>query len=175
MEVSKEFGMDGMIAANRIAQDLAEPYRELADRTVGWQERNVRFLRTLFEGSVREAQRQTEANLALTQDLFEQAEERSEILRKLTENAVRAYWELAFSHVGYFANVGVREAAVPNTRSRNVAFPISDYAKLTGAQAMEKLDGLSVEELKKVRAYEMEHKNRKGLLAQLDLRIKAAQ
>ncbi len=40
---------------------------------------------------------------------------------------------------------------------------------------MEKLDGLSVEELKKVRAYEMEHKYRKGLLAQLDLRIKAAQ
>ncbi len=114
MEVSKEFGMDVMIAANRIAQDLAEPYRELADRTVGWQERNVRFLRTLFEGSVREAQRQTEANLALTQDLFEQAEERGEVLRKLTESAMWAYWGLAFSYMDSF----VREAAVADPAPR---------------------------------------------------------
>jgi len=41
-------------------------------------------------------------------------------------------------------------------------------------QVIEKLDGLSVEELKKVRAYEMEHKSRKALLLDLERRIQPA-
>ncbi|MDP9456276.1 MAG: hypothetical protein M3Q60_10935 [Actinomycetota bacterium] len=174
--------MEPIIAVNRLAQDFAgqivEPYKELTDRTVGWQERNVRLLQTLFEGAIRGAQRQTEANLALAQELFEQAEEQRETLQRLTGKAAEAYyWELAFSPVGSFgvAVMARGEAAEePKPETSAASFPIPGYARLTSAQVIEKLDGLSVAQLKRIRAYEMEHKNRKAILASLERRIQEA-
>lgn len=46
--------------------------------------------------------------------------------------------------------------------------PIDNYQKLTIAEIERKLDGLSVAELRKIRSYEADHKNRKGMLAKLD-------
>ena len=173
--------MDAKTAANRMSQgfvgQFAQPYRELADRTVGWQERNVRFLQSLFEGALRGAQRQTEANLALAQELFEQAEEQRETLQRFTGKTAEAYWGLTVSPLGSFgvAVTSRSEAAgesVPETGA--ASFPIPGYNKLTSAQVIEGLDGLSLTQLKKVRAYEMEHKNRKALLASLEQRIQEA-
>lgn len=163
--------MDGMISANRMAQDFAGPYKELADRTVGWQERNVKFFQNLFAGGVREAHRRTEANLVVVQRLFEQAEEQREALQNLTENAMRAYWDVAFLPVVRFGGVIVRETVAP---AEDVSLPIPGYSRLTSAQVIDELGGLSVEELKKVRAYEMEHKGRKALLESIEHRIQTA-
>ena len=89
---------------------------------------------------------------------------------------MRAYWGVASSSVDYFGKVGGSVAReVVASEPRDVVLPIPGYTRLTSAQVVEKLDGLSVEELKKIRAYEMEHKNRKALLAQLEGRIQAAQ
>ena len=168
--------MEPIIAANRMAQGLAgqfaELYKELADHAVGWQERNVRFLQSLFEGGVREDHRRTEDNLALVQELFEQAEERRETLQRLTEQAMEAYRDLAFSPAVYFSvAVTPRGVTVEAPDTGAASFPIPGYAGLTSAQVIERLDGLSVTQLKKIRAYEMEHKNRKALLAGLERRI----
>ena len=49
---------------------------------------------------------------------------------------------------------------------------ISYYDELTVEEAKKKLDGLSKDELKKIRSYEKEHKNRKTLIGQLDRKIR---
>jgi uncharacterized protein (TIGR02271 family) len=51
---------------------------------------------------------------------------------------------------------------------------ISYYDELSVEEAKKKLDGLSKDELKKIRSYEKEHKNRKTLIGQLDRKIRDA-
>lgn len=49
--------------------------------------------------------------------------------------------------------------------------PIDSYQKLTISEIDKKLDGLSAAELRKIRSYEADHKNRKSMLAKLDQRL----
>lgn len=51
--------------------------------------------------------------------------------------------------------------------------PLKDYQHLTIPQIAGQLDSLSAAEIRKVRDYEVKHKNRKGLLARLDRRAGA--
>lgn len=46
--------------------------------------------------------------------------------------------------------------------------PLKDYQKMTIAQVAAKLGELSPAEVRKIRAHEVAHKNRKGLLAIID-------
>ena len=62
--------LDASRTAQTVAGQTAEFYRRLGEQVLGFQERNVRFLRSLFEEGTRRARRQTEANLAMTQELF---------------------------------------------------------------------------------------------------------
>ena len=85
-----------------------------------------------------------------------------------------AYWNFMITPTGCLRDAGgvvAWETVV--TAPETAAFPLPRYHRLTSAQVIERLDGLSLAELKKVRAYEMEHKNRKTLLAQLERRIQA--
>jgi hypothetical protein len=50
--------------------------------------------------------------------------------------------------------------------------PIADYQTLTIARIRSRLDALSTKELETVRTYEARHKKRKGLLDQLNARLK---
>jgi hypothetical protein len=52
--------------------------------------------------------------------------------------------------------------------------PIEDYDNLNVGEIVEQLDGLSADELQKVRAYEKQNKDRDTLLEQIDRRINAA-
>jgi hypothetical protein len=58
--------------------------------------------------------------------------------------------------------------------SANGDLPISNYDELTVDEVSKKLEGLSVEEIEKVRVYEKQHKNRETLLEQIDRKTKAA-
>jgi hypothetical protein len=49
--------------------------------------------------------------------------------------------------------------------------PIADYDSLTVSQVAERFEGLTEEQLKIVRQYEVEHKNRKGVLQAIDQRL----
>jgi hypothetical protein len=51
------------------------------------------------------------------------------------------------------------------------AFPIADYEDLTAAQVAERLEGLSVAELRQVRDHERRNANRKSVLAAIDRRL----
>lgn len=58
-------------------------------------------------------------------------------------------------------------------RSPDRGLPIRDYQQLTIAEVRTCLEGLSNKELEKIRTYEVEHKNRKGVLTLLESRLKA--
>jgi hypothetical protein len=49
--------------------------------------------------------------------------------------------------------------------------PLHDYQHLTIAQIEPQLESLSAANLKKIRLYESQHKNRKGLMQKLDRRL----
>src|SRR5829696_5999297 len=53
------------------------------------------------------------------------------------------------------------------------ALKTANYDELTVAEISERLDGLSIEELKKVREYEKHNKNRETLIEQIDRKIRA--
>jgi hypothetical protein len=57
-------------------------------------------------------------------------------------------------------------------RSPDRGLPIKDYQTLTIPQVRAKLEGLSPKSIEKIRSYEASHKNRKGLMAILDARLK---
>lgn len=57
-------------------------------------------------------------------------------------------------------------------KSPDRGLPIEDYESLTIPKIRVKLDSLSKADLKKIRAFEIKHKNRKGLLELLDMRLK---
>lgn len=50
--------------------------------------------------------------------------------------------------------------------------PLKDYQHLTIPQIASQLDTLSAADVRKIRAYEVKHKNRKGLLVKLDRAVK---
>ncbi|HEX2532010.1 MAG TPA: hypothetical protein VHK70_11190 [Burkholderiaceae bacterium] len=56
-------------------------------------------------------------------------------------------------------------------RSPDRGLPIQDYQHLTIAQIKGKLNTLSDRDFKKIRSYEAQHKNRKGVLQVLDRRL----
>lgn len=56
-------------------------------------------------------------------------------------------------------------------RSPDRGLPIADYQKLTIAAIMRELDGLHKRQLRSLRAHEETHKQRKGVLAELDRRL----
>jgi hypothetical protein len=54
---------------------------------------------------------------------------------------------------------------------QGVMFPIVGYDEMNVPEVTEKLEGLSVEELKRVRDYERRNKNRETVLERVDQRI----
>jgi hypothetical protein len=56
----------------------------------------------------------------------------------------------------------------------NVTFPIAGYDELTVDEISKRLNGLSTEELRKVREYEKRNKNLETLIEQFDRKLKAA-
>ncbi len=58
--------------------------------------------------------------------------------------------------------------AAPKPSKAALALPIADYDSLTVAQVTAQIPGLSVDELKAVRAYEKRHKARAGVLSRIE-------
>ena len=68
----------------------------------------------------------------------------------------------------------IENTKVAREARKEAAVPIGGYDELTVEEVKDELEGLSEDELKKVRSYEKKHKNRKTLLEQLDRKIKDA-
>lgn len=179
--------MATMEKANRAAETLmertADSYKTVVDHTVGMQERNVRFFRGALENFAGEVRHQAEANRSMAQELVERAERQRGVFQTVVQESWNVYRNVAFAPLSYYKE-GLRQAErqVEHQADRQAAavshittgLPIANYDDLTVAEVSDKLDGLSVDELKKVRTYEKSNKSRDTLVDQIDRKIKAA-
>ncbi len=96
----------------------------------------------------------------------------SELAQQAHEKGVTNRQEagsLAKLFLDMFAPPQKAKKARPATRVP--VLPIADYDSLTVSQVEERLEGLTEEQLKVVRQYEVAHKNRRGVLQALDQRL----
>lgn len=89
-------------AAERLAETTRDSYLTVMDHTVGMQERNVRFVQGVVDGSIQELRHQAESNRAMTQELVERAERQREALQTLVEESVDAYMDLLYAPLSYY-------------------------------------------------------------------------
>ena len=163
-------------AAEVLAERTADTYKTVVDHAVGLQERNLRFFRGVVEDFAGEVRQQAEANRALVEEFVERAEKQRDAFQTVVEESLDAYWDLAFAPFSYYREgiEQVGQQVVARVSDITTGLPIANYDELSVAEVVEKLDGLSVEDLKKVRAYEKGTKNRDTLVEQIDRKIKAA-
>jgi hypothetical protein len=122
--------------------------------------------------------------------LAEQQQRATEAGRTLTQESVSAYMDFINSMFstaqlgGQAAQRGVQEAqrgtretqstateVPPESQEGTAELPLEDYDSLTVEQISERLDDLSAEQIRQLRAYEAENRNRSTLLRRLDERI----
>ena len=77
--------------AERFAQTTEESYQRVLEHMMALQERNTRFAQDMLDAFYREYLQQAEANLAVTQELLERAEEQYD-----------AYMNLFYAPVSYY-------------------------------------------------------------------------
>jgi hypothetical protein len=89
-------------AAEQVAQSTRDSYQSMVEHSVGLQERNIRFLQDMIDGSVKEMRHQAESNRVMTQQLIERAEKQREAFQTLLEESLDAYMDLLYSPLTYY-------------------------------------------------------------------------
>ena len=89
-------------AAEQLAKMTGDSYKTVIDHTVALQERNVKFLQGVFEGTVREIRSQTESNHEVVEELVERAERQRDAFQTLFEESVDAYMDLVYAPFSYY-------------------------------------------------------------------------
>jgi hypothetical protein len=141
------------------ARKQQENFRALAGEWVGaYQDFFSPFVANAQEG-LSVAQETTQQALQTTQQAAQQGLRLAEETTAKTEQVVRETQE------------ATQEAALQAAVFG--ALKTADYNELNVDEVSKKLDGLSAEELKKVRKYEKQNKNRDTLVEQIDRKIKA--
>ncbi len=157
------------------------------------QEINTEFARRATETWIEAVRKQTELNQRMVQRLYGEVEGQSGAWQGLAQDWLGAYsapFSNPFGSVNPFdylrqgadaatRNVErmtdtTRRTTAAGTASANGGFPIAGYDEMNVEEASARLEGLSEEQLKRVREYEKRNKNRETLIEQIDRKIKAA-
>jgi hypothetical protein len=115
---------------------------------------------TYAREGLRTAQQATERGLEATQQATRQGLRLAQEATEQTEQAIRQ------------TEQATRQAELESTVSS--IFKTKNYNDLTVEEVSKKLNGLSAEDLKKVREYEKQNKNRETLIEQIDRKLKDA-
>ena len=145
------------------------------------QEINTEFARKATETWVEAFRKQAELNQRMVRRLYGEAEGQTYAFQGLARDWMSAYSMPFFNPFGLW-DEGVQTATTHNvarmtdaTREamQEVMFPIVGYDEMNVSEVTEKLRGLSVEELERVRDYERQNKNRETVLERIEQRINA--
>lgn len=160
-------------AAEQVARATRDSYKTVLDYATAQQERNIRFFQDAMNSSVSEVRRQAESNRQVTQQLVEKAEAQRDAFQTLVEESVDAYMDFVYAPLAYYRQ-GLRLVASENggSQGRSGGFPISNYDDLNVSEVSQQLDRLSAEEIRRVRDYEKQHKNRDTLIEQFDRKLR---
>jgi predicted Zn-dependent peptidase len=86
----------------KMAQTTKDSYGTVIDRTIGLQERNVRFAQGVVDNSIKELRQQAESNRAMTQELVERAEKQRGAFQSLVEESVDSYMNFVYAPFSYY-------------------------------------------------------------------------
>ena len=176
-------------AAEQFADTLRESYRAVSERGESAQELNAQLTEQFFNTVNDHLRTHVQETRQMSEQLADQQQRGQEASRQLTQESVQAYMDFINSMFSFYqtsspeaAQRGTTEAqeisATTTTeaspeRQEGAEVPLEDYDSLNIEQITQRLDDLSTQEIRQLRAYEAENKSRSTLLRRLDERIEA--
>ena len=173
-------------AAEQFTSALVESFRAVSGRGERAHEQSAQLTQDFFNRVVENLRTQAEDSRQMGQQLAEQQQRATEAGQTLTQESVNAYMDFVNSMFSFWqgstevaqgaaeeAQRTATEAPAERQEAGVEQLPIENYDTLTVQQVSERLDDLSAEEIRQLRAYEAENKSRTTLLRRLDERIEA--
>jgi hypothetical protein len=166
-----------------VVRTSQESARIFTDYTVKAQELNTQLARRAVETWIDGMRKQTELSQEMAQELFGKAEQQADVYRRFF-----GQWGnvpmMRFPFAGIATDVmfpfqrqGMRlvETATRNTEGTmaTATFPIAGYDEKNVDEISARLDVLSAEQIRQLRAYEKAHKNRQSLIERFDSKLRA--
>jgi len=153
----------------RMGQATAEAYKMVFEHTVATGERNVRFAQSVTDSYIKELRHQAEANRTLTYELVERAEGQRNAFQAVANEALDAWMDFLHAPLSYYKE-GLRLVEKEVTGS----LPLANYDEMNVDEISKKINSLSAAEIRELRTYEKQNKNRETLIEQFDRKLKAA-
>ena len=156
-----------------------ESARIFTDYTVKTQELNTQFARRAVETWIDGLRKQTELSQDVAQELFGRAEEQADAYRHFfgqwgyfpfpgMANSVMFPFQKQGMHLVDTAARGAEETLATAT------FPIAGYDEKNVDEISARLDSLSAEQIRHLRAYEKANKNRQSLIERFDSKLRVS-
>ena len=156
-----------------------ESARIFTDYTVKAQELNTQFARRAVETWIDGLRKQTELSQDVAQELFGRAEEQADAYRRFfgqwgsfpfpgMTNSVMFPFQKQGMHLVDTAARSAEETLATAT------FPIAGYDEKNVDEIFTRLDGLSADQIRHLRAYEKANKNRQSLIDRFDSKLRAS-
>ena len=187
-------------AARRFAETLAESYRVVYGQAAESGERQQRAAQEFSNLVANNLREQAEAGRSGAQRLSEQADRQQEAGRALAQESVGAYMDFldaTFSQyrAGAMASgqtaagvVGAATGAVNDVTARTMGaategaqrtaetatFPIPGYDEMNVEEISDRVDGLTDDQVRRLRDYEKANQNRKTLIERFDSKLRAS-
>ncbi len=163
----------------RTSQDSAQI---ITDYFVKAQELNTQLAQRAVEAWIDGLRKQTELSQDVARELVGRADEQVDAYRRFFGQWGNGFMSFPFAgatNVTFpFQRQGMRlvETAARGTEeiAETVTFPIAGYDEMNVAEISERLEGLSADELKRVREYEKRNNGRDTLIGQIERKIRAA-
>ena len=165
----------------------------VTDYFVKAQELNTNLARRAVETWIDGLREQTELSQDVAQELFGRADEQVDFYRRFFGRWGNVFMSFPFANTTNvtfpFQRQGMRlvETVADSAQktvetvtrgaeeiAEKVTFPIAGYDEMNVAEISKQLEGLSADELKRVREYEKGNKGRETLVGQIDRKIRAA-
>jgi hypothetical protein len=165
-----------------VVRTSQESARIFTDYTVKAQELNTQFARRAVETWIDGLRKQTELSQDVAQELFGRAEEQADAYRRFFGQwgnfPMGSFPGMANSVMFPFQKQGMH---LVDTAARSAeetlataTFPIAGYDEKNVDEISTRLDGLSADQIRHLRAYEKANKNRQSLIDRFDSKLRAS-
>ena len=164
-----------------VVRTSQESARIFTDYTVKAQELNTQLTRRAIETWIEGLRKQTELSQDVAQELFGRAEEQADAYRSFFGQwgnlPMRGFPfpDMTSSVMFPFQKQGMRlvEKGATNMEDTLATFPIAEYDEKNVEEISARLDALSAEQIRHLRAYEKANKNRQSLIDRFDSKLRA--
>ena len=177
-------------AADQFTDALVQSYKTVAERGVSAQEGSAQVTEVFFNQAINNLHAQAEENRQVTEQLADQQQRRAEAAQTLTKESVGAYMKFMDSMFSYWQG-GIQTAeraaepapsssppktaeSTATSQPTDAGLPLDNYDLLRANEVADRIEPLSLEEIKRLRDYEAKNQNRRSVLKRMDERINVA-